>query len=97
MPYVTLQNMARGPSGRLVIEVDPILKRNLHAALAADGLTLKDWFLRRVSDYIAERRQPTLPGIVRYRSAVEEPTLRAAEQPTIYRSSTSRHGEHLPT
>lgn len=71
--------MARGPSGRLVIEVDPTLKRDLHAALAADGLTLKDWFLQRVSEYTAERRQPSLPGIIRYPAAVEEPLLRVAE------------------
>lgn len=71
--------MARGPSGRLVIEVDPTLKRDLHATLAADGLTLKDWFLQRVSDYIAERRQPSLPGIIRYPVSDEEPSLRVAE------------------
>jgi hypothetical protein len=71
--------MARGPSGRLVIEVDPILKRDLHAALAADGLTLKDWFLQRASGYIAERNQPTLPGIIRYPASVQEPSLKVAE------------------
>lgn len=79
--------MARGPSGRLVIEVDPALKRDLHAALAADGLTLKDWFLQRVADYIAERHQPSLPGIIRYPAADEEPSLRAAEAPATYRTS----------
>ncbi len=71
--------MARGPSGRFVIEVDPILKRDLHAALAADGLTLKDWFLQHASEYLAERRQLTLPGIIRYPAADEEPSLRVAE------------------
>ncbi len=81
--------MARGPSGRLVIEVDPNLKRDLHAALAADGFTLKDWFLQRVADYIAEHRQPSLPGITSFRPADEEPSLRAAEDPAIYRASTA--------
>jgi hypothetical protein len=65
--------MARGLSGRLVIEVDPNFKRNLHAALAADGITLKDWFLRRSRDYLMERQQPTLPGI---------PTLSVTHAPT---------------
>ena len=55
--------MSRGPSGRLVIEVDPILKRALHSALAAEGLTLKGWFLQRVVTYITEHHQPLLPGI----------------------------------
>jgi hypothetical protein len=53
--------MARGPSGRLVIEVDPALKHNLHAALAADGTTLKEWFLVCVSTYLRDRLQPNLP------------------------------------
>jgi hypothetical protein len=79
--------MARGPSGRLVIEVDPSLKRDLHAALAADGLTLKDWFLQRVGDYIAEHHQPSLPGIASFRPAAEASSLRAAEEPGIYPSS----------
>jgi hypothetical protein len=55
--------MARGPSGRLVIEVDPPLKRDLHSALAADGTTLKEWFIQRTKEYLNDRRQPGLPGI----------------------------------
>ncbi len=76
--------MARGPSGRLVIEVDPTLKRELHAALAADGVTLKDWFLQRTATYIAERKQPSLPGITQFRPLEEEHTLRVAESPIPY-------------
>lgn len=64
-----------------MIEVDPILKRDLHAALAADGITLKDWFLQHAANYIAERQQPSLPGIIRYPTADEEPSLRVAEKP----------------
>lgn len=82
-------HMARGPSGRLVIEVDPNLKRNLHAALAAEGLTLKDWFLLRVTDYISQHHQPLLPTITSFRQANEEPSLRAAEGPPDYRASTT--------
>ena len=55
--------MARGPSGRIVIEFDPLLKRDLHSALAADGLSLKDWFILRARQYMAERNQPALPGM----------------------------------
>lgn len=71
--------MARGPSGRLVIEMDPNLKRDLHSALAADGLTLKDWFLKHVSEYVADRRRPT---IVQYSADLDEPSARVAEKPT---------------
>lgn len=76
-----MTRMARGPSGRLVIEVETQLKRELHAALAADGTTLKDWFLRCAAEYFAERRQPSLP-IFRYPTG-EQPSLRVAEEPTL--------------
>ena len=71
--------MARGPSGRLVVDLDPALKRELHAALAADGTTFKEWLIARVSEYFDQRRQPSLPGIIRYPAAKEEPALRVAE------------------
>ncbi len=45
--------MSIGPSGRIVLEVDPDLKRHLYASLAIDGLTLKDWFLREAQQYLA--------------------------------------------
>ncbi|RJU11741.1 hypothetical protein XcmpCFBP7700_11475 [Xanthomonas campestris] len=37
--------MARGPSGRVVIEIEPFLKKRLYMTLAAQDLTLKDWFI----------------------------------------------------
>jgi hypothetical protein len=55
--------MARGPSGRLVVDIEPDLKRELHASLAADGLTFKDWVISQIHEYLDVRRQPTLPGI----------------------------------
>ena len=82
--------MARGPSGRLVIEVDPAVKRDLHSALAADGLTLKDWFLQHVTQYIAERNQHALPGIANFIPAQQSPVLRAAEQPGKYKTKDSK-------
>lgn len=36
--------MSRGPSGRVVIELDPELKRQLYRELARRDLTLKAWF-----------------------------------------------------
>lgn len=55
--------MARGPSGRVVIEVEPELKRELHAALVAEGATLKDWFIAHAQAHLRARREPGLPGI----------------------------------
>jgi hypothetical protein len=72
--------MARGPSGRIIIEIEPAFKRDLHSALAADGLSLKEWFLKQGAEYLKHRKQPALPGII-YSHATEEPLLRAAEQP----------------
>lgn len=47
-------------SGRLVVDIDPELKLALHAALAAEGLSLKDWVVNRARDFIDERTQPQL-------------------------------------
>ena len=53
--------MVTGQSGRIVIEVDPHLKRELYSALASDGSTLKAWFIQAAQDYLARRQQPNLP------------------------------------
>ena len=47
-------------SGRIVIEVDTDLKRDLYAALEREQLTLKEWFVQRASNYVADARQPSL-------------------------------------
>ena len=52
--------MARGRSGRIVIEVDPSLKSDLYAALARESLTLRAWFVERASSYLATRYQLSL-------------------------------------
>ena len=57
--------MSKGDSGRVVIEVDPDLKRKLYSVLAADSSTLKDWFVSAAAHYIAEHEQPCLPELVR--------------------------------
>jgi len=40
--------------------MDADLKLELHAALVADGLSLKEWLVKRATDYLGERRQPRL-------------------------------------
>ena len=52
--------MAVGSSGRVVIEIDPELKRQLHAALEREGLTMKEWFLGRAQQYLFENVQLAL-------------------------------------
>lgn len=46
--------MAKGPSGRVVIDIEPSVKRRLYSALALEGRTLKDWFLNSADSYLAE-------------------------------------------
>lgn len=48
--------MARGRSGRVVIEVDPALKRDLYVALATEEATLKDWFIQQAQAYLRNGR-----------------------------------------
>ena len=52
--------MATGPSGRIVVDVDPEFKKQLYSALAAEGSTLKDWFIRTGRMFSEETRQPSL-------------------------------------
>lgn len=48
--------MAVGKSRRIVIDVDDVaLKRNLYAALAEDGRSLKEWFVNAVGEYLETR------------------------------------------
>jgi hypothetical protein len=43
-----------------VLEIDPTEKQELYSALTRDGMTLKDWFLRRATEYLRERDQRQL-------------------------------------
>lgn len=47
--------MAKGHSGRIVIEVDPSLKRELYGALAVDDSTMKEWFLGHAGEYLKSK------------------------------------------
>jgi len=52
--------MSKSESGRIVIEVDPEMKRFLYSALALDQQTLKEWFVDNARQYISTR----LNGVV---------------------------------
>ncbi len=53
--------MSIGRSGRVVIEIDPALKKTLHATLMKNGLTLKDWFVLSAENYLTNTTQRSLP------------------------------------
>lgn len=38
--------MARGKSGRIILEVEPEVKKEIYLMLDRRGQTLKDWFLQ---------------------------------------------------
>lgn len=52
--------MSQGTSGRMVVELEPLLKRRLYAALAVDGLTFKQWLISQSERYLSDREQPLL-------------------------------------
>lgn len=56
-----IEHMARGQSGRLVLEIDPAFKRRLHAQLAAEGRTMKEWFLEQAARYLEHSVQQAFP------------------------------------
>lgn len=47
--------MAKGESGRIVLEVDPELKKKLYSILAFEQVTLKDWFIQNAERHIKDR------------------------------------------
>jgi hypothetical protein len=52
-----ITDMSIGNSGRIVIEIEPDLKQELHKALRQEGLNLKAWFLENAEEFLAERGQ----------------------------------------
>ena len=53
-------NMAKGSSGRIVIEIDPEFKHELYGALEKEDLTLKEWFLINADKFLKDRGQLSL-------------------------------------
>lgn len=72
--------MPIGKSRRIVIDVEDVeLKRNLYAALAVEGRSMKDWFASAVSEYLAVR--------------APRQSMRVAERPAVnYRAARKKGG-----
>ncbi len=49
--------MARGDSGKIVIEVDPQFKKDLYKVLNVKDLTMKDWFLQQAEEFMENADQ----------------------------------------
>ena len=52
--------MAKGNSGRIVIEIDPDLKEQLYLALKKEELTMKEWFVSNADGFLKDRLQLSL-------------------------------------
>jgi len=46
--------MPKSPSGRVVVELEPGLKRMLYSRLAIENLTLKEWLTEQINVYLQE-------------------------------------------
>jgi hypothetical protein len=55
--------MAKGDSGRIVLEVDPNLKRNLYSILALEQKTLKEWFVANAEQHIDNKKLELIKSI----------------------------------
>ena len=52
--------MPVGDSGRIVLEIDPVLKKQIYAVLSESGLTLKTWFIETARAQLIEKHQLAL-------------------------------------
>lgn len=54
--------MAIGESGRIVLEVEPELKRRLYSKLALEHKSLKEWFILKAEEYIKTQQKSMFSG-----------------------------------
>ncbi|MDD5391708.1 MAG: hypothetical protein PHE17_01680 [Thiothrix sp.] len=52
--------MARGVSGRIVIEINPETKQELYEQLMMNNVSLKSWFLENVESFLKGKQQLSL-------------------------------------
>lgn len=52
--------MAIGESGRIVLEIEPQLKRELYSSLALESKSMKEWFVSLAEQYVRTQGQPEL-------------------------------------
>lgn len=80
--------MARGESGRVVVEVDPELKAALYSVLAKSGTTLKDWFLGAARQFVDSQTQPSLFG-----TSGSDPVSVAEPEPSYVANKSKKKGK----
>lgn len=55
--------MAKGDSGRIVLEIDPVLKKQLYSVLALEQQTLKEWFVNNAQQFIELKKNALINSI----------------------------------
>ncbi len=55
-----------GTSSRIVVDIEPELKKRLYASLSLSGSTLKDWFRKAAAEYCDKKAQPSFSPRARY-------------------------------
>jgi len=55
--------MAKGESGRIVLEIDPTLKKQLYSILALEQQTLKEWFVNNAQEFIELKKNSLINSI----------------------------------
>ena len=55
--------MAKGDSGRIVLEINPTLKKQLYSILALENKTLKDWFILHAEQHIKDKKNELIKSI----------------------------------
>lgn len=94
--YVTGMAL-HGNSGRVVIDIEPDLKRYLYAALSLSGSTLKDWFRKSAAAYCEEQKQPSFLRQVNYASGGRrKKSLVVREEYAQYNPVTTKEPAALP-
>jgi DNA (cytosine-5)-methyltransferase 1 len=73
--------MAKGYSGRVVVEMNPALKKRLYSKLSLSGSTLKDWLHRTATEYcLSEESLSPLPE------------FKGSSLPTTFSEDPNRYG-----
>lgn len=57
--------MAKSDSGRIVLEIDPGLKKALYSVLAHEQQTLKDWFMNKANEHIEEKKSEIIKSFLK--------------------------------
>jgi len=48
--------MSVGESGRIVLEIDPAMKKQLYQTLKSEGLNMKEWFLLQANQLLSSEQ-----------------------------------------